>query len=370
MTTHADVLVLGGGLIGLCVARELAGRGLRVELLDARTTGAGASSAGAGLLAPISDWRSTGVFVEICRRARDDWRRFRDELVAESGREVEYDGGGAILVACDDDDGHALDRERAIAAEAGEEWTELELSEVRRWVPDLAPTVLRAALLPGEHRVDNVAACAALADVCRRRQVRIREGFPVDRVTATRQGVVVEGRGVTLAGAALVVAGGAWSGNIAGLPPLPVHPVRGQMLRLVEAAWPWRGSLRWRGRYVVRRGADGLLVGATIEEAGFDARPTLAGIRELLGFAGELFPALARAPLDSVWAGLRPGSPDGRPLLGRLDERPLFLACGHYRNGILLAPWTGGEIAAALVDGRQIEQAALFAPDRFAAARG
>ena len=108
-----------------------------------------------------------------------------------------------------------------------------------------------------------------------------------------------------------------------------MRPVRGQMLRLAGADWPWRGSVRWRHNYCVRRGAGGLLVGATVEEAGFQDHPTVDGITGLVDFARTLFPPLAPAPVVSIWAGLRPGSPDGRPLLGRIGETPLYAACGY-----------------------------------------
>jgi glycine oxidase len=362
--------VVGAGLVGLATARALAGHGLLVELLESRRAGAGASSAGAGLLAPISDWASTRPVLSICRRARDDWRAYRDELVAETGVDVEFDDGGALLVACDEQDERWLSHEASIARDAEETWEELPVAEARALVPDLSPTVRRVARLAGEHRVDNVAACAALAESCRRRGVRLREGFAVERVRTGAAAVTVDGGGERLESDRLVIATGAWSGAIPGLPALPVRPVRGQMLRVDDAAWPWRGSLRWRERYVVRRGAAGLLVGATVEEAGFDERPTADGIAGLLDFSRALFPRLARAPLASVWAGLRPGSPDGRPLLGPIGRGSdrLFAACGHYRNGILLAPWTGEVLARWIVEGIPFAEAELFAPGRFDAA--
>jgi glycine oxidase len=228
--------------------------------------------------------------------------------------------------------------------------------------------VRRVALLHGEHRVDNVACCAALADACRGRGVTIREEFEARRVGVGSDSVTVEGPSGSVNARRLVLAAGAWSAQIAGLPPLPVRPVRGQMLRLEGAAWPWRGSARWRERYVVRRGNAGLLVGATVEEAGFAEHPTADGAAALLDFARTLFPRLSGARLESVWAGLRPGSPDGRPILGALDGGPVIAACGHYRNGILLAPWTGAVVAGIVAGEGALEQADLFSPDRFAAA--
>lgn len=363
MRRNPDALVLGAGLVGLATARALARRGLAVEVLEARRAGAGASAAGAGLLAPISDWESVAGAIDVLRRARDDWRGWLDQIVAESGAGVEYDASGGFLVALDEHELGALEAERSIAAAAGEEIRTAPIAQVRAAVPDLAPSALAALHLPGEHKVDNVAATAALATACRRAGVEITEELVVERVALDGGGVRVAGPSGERSAASLVVAAGAWSGSIAGLPPLPVRPVRGQMLRLEGVPWPWRGSVRGVHDYVVRRGASSLLVGATVEEAGFEERPTAAGLAGLLAFAARLFPTLAGAPVSAIWAGLRPGSPDGLPLIGPLDDGRLIAACGHFRNGILLAPWTGEAIAGWLVDRTPIDP--RFAPARF-----
>ncbi|MGE0641926.1 MAG: glycine oxidase ThiO [Thermoanaerobaculia bacterium] len=369
MVETADVVVIGAGLVGLATAYELAGRDVATLVVERDRIGAGASSAGAGLLAPISDWESAEPFLGICRDARDLWRPWLAAVVAESGLEVESDRSGCLMVELDTDDERLLDREIDYADRAGESWEPLPLSEARLRIPALAPAVRRVVLLHGEHRIDNVAACAALATACRRRGVTIREGVAVERVeVAANRVALATSRGDRIEATAAVLAAGAWSGGIAGAPPLPVRPVRGQMIRLGGAPWPFLGSVRGANGYAVRRGASSLLVGATVEEAGFDAVTTAAGIRSLLSFAAELFPGLDPAPLEASWAGLRPGSPDGRPLLGRLDGGPLVAACGHFRNGILLAPWTGIEIARHLADGTPISGGDLFAPDRFSRA--
>lgn len=362
-----DVLVLGGGLVGLSCARELARRGVAVEVLEARTPGAGASSAGAGLLAPISDWDSVRPVVELCKRARDGWRAWLGEIEVESGLGVEYDASGGFLVALDEAENETLTAEIAIADAAGEAIHEVPVAAVRGAVPHLSPAARRALHLPGEHRVDNVRAGEALAAACRRAGVTITEGFVARRVFTDARGVRVVGADAAREAARLVIAAGAWSGAIEGLPELPVRPVRGQMLRLEGVGWKWTGSVRGAHDYVVRRGASSLLVGATVEEAGFAERPTADGVAGLLAFVRRLFPGLADPPVSAIWAGLRPGSPDGLPLVGPLGaaDGPLWAACGHYRNGILLAPWTGAAIAGWIVDGRPRESVSEFAPDRF-----
>jgi glycine oxidase len=162
----------------------------------------------------------------------------------------------------------------------------------------------------------------------------------------------------------LVLAAGAWSGLIPELPPLPVRPVRGQMLLLGGIEWPWSGIVRRGASYTVRRGATGLLVGSTLENAGFDKHNTVEGVEGLLAFFRELFPYLGHARLETVWAGLRPGTADGLPILGPFPGWPVLAATGHYRNGILLAPWTAQEVAR-LAFGRDETEVPAFSPRRF-----
>jgi glycine oxidase len=185
-------------------------------------------------------------------------------------------------------------------------------------------------------------------------------------VERSGDGVLVKGKKGTREAARLVLAAGAWSGRIPGLPALPVRPVRGQMALLGGVQWPWQGSVRGLHAYAVRRGLTGLLIGSTVEEAGFDAHPTLAGIEDLLSFARRTFPGLAGARLETVWAGLRPGTPDDLPILGPLPGWPAVLAAtGHFRNGILRAPWTAREVVRMLGEGGTDAAVSPFSPARF-----
>jgi len=357
-----DVLVAGGGIVGLAAARALAAAGASVVVIERGVPGAQASAAAAGMLAPLAEVPEPGPMFEACREARDLWGPWVAELVEESGRPVDYDTSGALAVARDDDESAALDRLAAAAAELGEPTRDMPLAELRRLVPDLAPDVFRALHLPGDHRVDNVEACAALAEALERRGVPVHGGSEVVRVEPgdpVRLAVRDDAGERTLEAGALLVATGAWSGSLPGLPPLPVVPVRGQMMSLGGVDWPWQGSLRAGDRYAVRRAlanavrrADGLIVGATVEEAGFAVANTPAGLADLAAFVERLVPTLAGRPVRAVWAGLRPGTPDGLPILGPLPgAEGVFLATGHYRNGILLAPWTARRVAAMMLAG-------------------
>jgi len=375
-----DALVLGGGIIGLAVARELAGRGLAVELLERDRPGCHASSAAAGMLAPLAEVPEPGPMFDACRAARDLWPGWVEELVAEAGREIEYDRSGALVVARNEAEVAALDGLREAAANLGEEVRPLALADARELVPDLAPDVEQAVLLPGDHRVDNVQVCDALARAAARRGVAVRSGAEVTRVAVLDGGVRVTVREGSaerqVEAAALILAAGAWSGAVPGLPKLPVRPLRGQMLCLGEVRWPWQGSVRAGHRYAVHRAlsnavprAGTLLVGATAEDAGFAAVNTPAGLLDLAGFVGDLFPALVERPVLSVWAGLRPSTPDGLPLLGPLPgAQAVVAATGHHRNGILLAPWTAERVAAGLAAGSAAEWVDSFSPARFSTA--
>lgn len=370
MERSYDVLVLGGGLVGLATARELAARQARVALLERRELGYAASSAGAGMLAPLSQGSEPPRLLALLRAARQLWRPWLAEITAEGGTTVEYDASGTLVAALDEAESDKLEAVAAGCRAAAEPVEEVELRQARVWVPDLAPEARRVLLMPDTHRVDNVQATQALARAAAARGVALYPHHEAIAFSTAPTGVSVETRHGVFRAATLVLAAGAWSGRIAGLPELPVHPVRGQMVRLEGVAWPWSGSVWGIERYAVRRGATGLLVGTTVEEAGFAEHPTAEGISDILAFARRLFPTLAAARLTATWAGLRPGSPDGRPLLGRLGDLPVVAACGHHRDGILLAPWTGRHLARHLLDGTPIPEGDLFAPDRFARADG
>jgi glycine oxidase len=360
-----EVLVVGGGIVGLACARELALEGFAVEVVERLPAGSEASLAAAGMLAPLSEARPPDhPLLAACRAARDLWHEWLPALEAESGLAIDHDWSGTLLLALDEEGEERLAATERAAHAAGEPVEGCELAALPRWLPGVSPAVRRALLLRGEHRVDNVQACAALALACERQGVKLSYGVAIERIERGGAGVRLTGHEWEREAALLVVAAGAWSGALPGLPALPVRPVRGQMLRLEGIGWPWRGAVREGRLYAVRRGESGLLVGATVEEAGFDAYPTVGGIAELLGFTRRVFPGLADARLESVWAGLRPGTPDGLPLVGPLPEWPALLATGHFRNGILLAPWTARAIAAMATGGASPELA--FSPARWA----
>ena len=363
--THPDILVLGGGIIGLACARELALRGLRVEIVERLPAGAEASMASAGMLTPLGDPPAAGAFLDACRASHGLWGPWVAALESETGLAVDYDTSGGLLVALDAADEAELDRIAFMARKLGERTAEVDLPSLRRWVPDITPEVRRALHFPGEHRVDNVQLCAVLAQAVQKLGVVIHYDSEAVRVEHRPEGtVLVSGLHWRKEARLLVLAAGAWSGLIPDLPALPVRPVRGQIVLLGGIDWPWSGSVRRGLSYVVRRGSTGLLVGSTLEEAGFDKHNTVEGVEDLLAFARRLLPGIGKARLETVWAGLRPGTADDLPILGALPGWPAIAATGHYRNGILLAPWTAREVARlAFAEGEA--EIPAFSPKRF-----
>ncbi|MEM9595641.1 MAG: FAD-dependent oxidoreductase [Acidobacteriota bacterium] len=360
---HPDILILGGGILGLATARELHRRGASVALVEARRIGGDASAASAGMLAPLAEVPTPGPFFDLCRLGRDLWPAWAASLETEVGVDVDLDRSGAFIL----DEGTYPRRLLAAAQRLGEPWEHVDRATSRASVPDLRHDVEELLFLPGEHRVDNVRVCAALETALRRRGVPLFPHHPVRRVASLSNGVRVEGDGFEFQAGGLVVTAGAWSGGIDGLPVLPVKPVRGQMLRFDDVDWPFMGCLRGGHLYAVRRRGQRLLIGATVEDVGFDSRTTPEGRRQLLAFAERHFPGLAPRRPSAEWAGLRPAAPDHLPIVGPLGDR-IWAATAHHRNGILLAPWTAEAVAQGmLADGASAAPwRAILAADRAA----
>ncbi|MEM1181022.1 MAG: FAD-dependent oxidoreductase [Acidobacteriota bacterium] len=362
-----DVLVVGGGLVGLFCADALERRGARVELWErggsfGAESGA-ASHASAGMLAPLAEVPDDPDFLAVCLRARDLWRDAARQLADRSGIDLDYDDDGALLVDHVDAPATAFE---AAALLAGEPILRLDDREARDLVPDLAPDAGPFLFLPGEHRVDNRRVLEALAKLIPRPGVRVRFRCALERLTPGPTGVRAESAEHSTEAGAVLIAAGAWSSRVRGLATPPIHPVKGQMMRFSHVDWPLGGCVRSGHFYTARRRGGEVLLGATVEpEAGFDARVTGGGLESLTGFARSVLPGLLNRPVVETWAGLRPGSPDGRPHLGPLDDR-VWVASGHSRNGVLLAPWTANTVADWLLDGAVPDEPGvrLFAPER------
>jgi glycine oxidase len=367
----SDVVVIGGGVIGLAVAWRAAQRGRSVCVIERGELGGGASHVAAGMLAPVTEADPGELaLLELGLRSAHAWPVFADELAAASDLDPGLRRCGALVVARDRDEAEALDRELALRERLGLAVQRLLPSAARRLEPALAPTMRLALAVPGDHATNPRATVTALAEAGRRVGVVLCTGRTVERVTSERAkiaGVLLDD-GSHVKTTAVVVAAGAWSGAIAGLPPVPLRPVKGQIMRLRDPHGPGmlERIVRFEGGYLVPRGDGRYVLGATSEERGFDTTVTAGGLYELLRDAGELVPGIHELVVEETSAGLRPATPDNAPLLGRCEEIDgLVWATGHHRNGILLAPVTADVVVAAL-DGAAAPPA--FRAERFAAA--
>jgi glycine oxidase len=346
-----DVIIVGAGIIGCAVAREVARRGVAVRVFESRTIGAGATQASAGVLAPYIEAGHGGPPFEQALQSLGMYDEFVREVAEDSGIEIEYSRCGTLELATDDETA-ARFRRQAEASDGRLQW--LDADATRRQAPGVAPA--RGALLaPAHGYVDAPVLTEALAWAAMRHDAKLETGHRVDAVLADQgQSAVRTSDGTTWAAGAVVIAAGSWSTGpvFAGVhPPEPVTPIRGQLLRLRTADPPLTRILWGPDCYIVPRAGGLVLVGATMEDVGFDERTTAAGVRDLLDAACELVPALWRASFVEARAGLRPATASGRPIIGRSADHPhVIYATGHFRNGVLLAPLTA-KLVADLVCG-------------------
>jgi len=368
-----DLAVIGGGVIGLAVAWRAAQHGLRTVVLERGGIGSGASGVAAGMLAPSSEavfgeQRLLALNLESAQR----WPAFAAELAEGSGVDPGYRRCGTLLAARDADAAAALDRELAFRESLGLAVERLLPSRARDLEPALAPTLRAAAAAPDDHAVDPRRVLSALAAALRAAGGELRERAEVtelDTAGARATGVRLAG-GERLAAGAVVIAAGAWAAALEGIPDdarVPVRPVKGQLLRLRDPAGPGllERVLRTEDFYVVPRGDGGYVLGATVEERGFDGAVTAGALHDLLRDAVEVLPGITELELEEACAGLRPGTPDNAPAIGAAGLDGLHWATGHYRHGVLLAPLTADLIVDGVAGAPPPADAALVAPGRF-----
>jgi glycine oxidase len=316
------------------------------------------------------------ALVALGRESQARWPGFAEELERASGIDVELRSEGTLLLALTADDqaeiAHRLEFQRQLALPL--EW--LSAVDTRRREPRLAGKIAGAVFSPQDHQVDNRKLAAALRVAAEAAGVRIVEDRPVREIVAQGgrvKGVLLEDGAIEKADC-VVLAAGAWSRGIGGLPPdrrPPVRPVKGQMLSLrMDAATPLLNHVLWApGAYLVPRRDGRLIVGGTVEEKAFDDTITAGGMLTLLEAAWRAVPAIEELPIEETWVGHRPGSRDDAPILGRGPLQGLVYATGHYRNGILLAPVTADTIARLVLDDIVEPAIAPFGLERFLPAR-
>jgi glycine oxidase len=322
------------------------------------------------MLAPISEADAgEQALLRLGLESARAWPAFAAELEAASGIGVDLRPNGTLLVARDRDEAEALERELALRHRFGLRAERLLPSRARRLEPALAPTVRLALDVPDDHAVDPRLVVAALARAADNAGALLRPHAEVAEVLPGR-GVVLADANELVPAERIVLAAGPWSGALPGLPEdarVPVRPVKGQTLRLRDPAGPGllERVVRWDGGYLVPRSDGGYVLGATREERGFDVAMTAGGVHDLLRDASELVPGVLELEVGELIAGLRPGTPDNAPIIGRSPAAPdLVWATGHHRNGALLTPVTADLAVAALTGGDEPDPA--FSPGRFA----
>jgi len=367
------VAVIGAGVVGLGIAWRLTGRA-DVTVFDRGKAGAGASHAAAGMLAACCEAEpGEEDLIALGRDSQARWPGFAEELRRATGVDVELRDEGTLVLALTADDAASIAHHLEFQQKLGLPLEWINAAATRKREPHLAGKIAGALFSPQDHQVDNRKLAEALRVAATNAGAEIREHHPVKEISVAAgraTGVVLED-GTSVTADAVVLAAGAWSRSIAGLPPdrrPPVRPVKGQMLALkMDPAAPILTHVLWTPKaYLVPRRDGRLLIGATTEERGFDTSLTAGGMLSLLESAWRALPGIEELAIVESWVGFRPGSRDDAPILGTTGTKGLILATGHHRNGILLTPATADAIARLVLTGETDPTIAGFGLARFA----
>ncbi|MGF1611750.1 MAG: glycine oxidase ThiO [Kiloniellales bacterium] len=371
------VAVVGAGVCGLGIGWRLAAAGCPVQLFERGQAGHGATWAAAGMLAGgVECEPGEQSLLALNRLSQERWPAFARELTEASGIDPEYRDEGTLVVALTRDDVAALRFSYEFQSGLGIELEWLSGTEARRREPHLRPGTAAAVFSPRDHQVENRRLALALKQAFLKAGGALYEETPVEAIAISggpggdrARGLQVDGQRIDAD--VVVLAAGAWSRGLAGLPPEalpPVRPVKGQMLALqMDPAMPLLRHVLWApGIYLVPRRDGRLLIGATVEEKGFDDQLTAGGVFSLIEAAWRAVPTIEELPIVESWVGFRPTSRDDAPILGPTPVEGLVLATGHHRNGILLAPVTADAVSRFILSGEVPPEIAGFGLERFA----
>lgn len=369
MKRTTDAAIIGGGIIGCAIAYWLARAGLRVIVVERGQPGCEASTAAAGMLAPQSEavHEALGAFSELCYASWQLYPEFVQQVEEDASLKVDYRRDGSVFVAFDYIEAEALaglvERQRA----AGRPVEELSTAQLRELEPHVSEHAQVGVWLPDDHHVDTRLLMNALVVACLRRGVEIITETPVIGLVAEGAQVIgVRLPGGVLSSAFVINAAGSWAGLIdPSMMQFPIRPIRGQMVQLNLQPQAVRHLLHSTGCYIVPWPDGRLLVGATVENVGFNKSVTAQGVHQLLSAALKMLPALHHATMQGTWAGLRPDTEDNRPILGPTQWQNVIMATGHFRNGILLAPVTAQLITELITTGAPSLSLEPYRPQRF-----
>jgi glycine oxidase len=370
VTPSSDILVIGSGIIGCAVAYELGRRGASVRVIDDRPPGSGATRASAGMLAPYNEIDEEGAHLELTLRALDHFDPFMARLNEDSGQAVQYHRNGTLTLAFSDEARARLARlvdlmkTRQVAAAL------LDAGDVQREEPAASAAAVGGLFIPSHGFVAVAELTRALVAAARRFGATFEVVPRAQEIRPHQDGVTVTNGRDSFTAGTVINAAGSWSGavSLSGAQPAPVQPVRGQLLQLRATGANLRRVTWGDGCYLVPWDDGSLLVGATVERVGFDEHTTVAGLNELCDGLARTLRGDWRVEVVEARAGLRPGTPDDMPIIGRSAVSPRVLyATGHYRNGVLLAPITAALVAGVLLDQRDDPLLAATRPGRFGA---
>lgn len=372
LPTHADVVVIGAGVIGLSFAWRASQAGLSVAVLDRGEIGAGTTFSATGMLAAAAEHEPGGsLLLPFALQSQGLWPTFRAELEQESGLGIDFRPSGILLAALSREEVERLRARHVFLSASGLDCQWIAGRDVRALEPGLRPSACAGIHCPHDHQVDPRALVAALRVALARRKVPVVENCAdvrIERVNGLVSGVHAS-KGYCRAPRVLV-ATGAWTSE-SGLAPaglrVPVRPVKGQALALrARDGRPVLSRIVWTEQVHLAQKRDGrLIVGATMEEAGFDAAVTAGGVYALLEGARRALPCIEEMEIEAIWTGFRPTSDDDAPILGELDGAGLAIAVGHHRNGILLAPATAAELVELITRGGMGPHARALTINRF-----
>lgn len=373
MAERSDVLIIGGGIIGCALAESLAAAGRRVTVLEARSIGAEASSAAAGLLAPQIEAHGPGPFLELCLASRALYPEAVARLEHDTGRRVDFQPTGLYFLVFNAADAEEAETRLTWQVKQGLTIQRLTREELLRREPAIHPALRWGLFFPDDHQVDSAQLVRAYGEMARRRGVSIIEGVRVSRLRHAHgkaQGVVSED-GRAWAAPIVVDAAGSWARFDSALPfPIPVEPAKGQIIQYdLLTQRLLKRTVKSSQVYCTPRSDGRLLVGTTMEFVGFDRRITEEATRKIQAAAEQLCPQLAQHAVQTAWVNFRPATPDRLPLLGPTPIAGFYLATGHFRNGVLLAPMTAQVITELILNGQSSFPLEPFSIERFLGSR-
>ena len=371
---NSEVLIIGGGVIGLSLARELHKNGVRkITILEQGEIGKESSFAAAGMLTPQAEADQIDDFFRFSCESRDLYPKFADELLNETGIDIELDKTGSLCLAFDKSDVEEIRHRFKLQKNAGNEVEYLSAAETHKLEPFVSPDSLESLFFPNDWQVENTELLRALQKFAEINGINILEQTQIEKLEK-KDGKVccaVSSEGKEFFADYFVIASGAWSSLIdfdEDKFPMPkVKPIRGQMLSFHTAKRLFSHVIYSPRGYIVPRKQGRILAGSTIEDVGFEKTTTEEGIETIRENTLEITPAVANLPMDKKWAGLRPKSTDGLPIIGNFTEvENLFAATAHYRSGILLAPMTAKILTDKIVKGVNSKYLEIFSPNRLA----